>query len=46
MTAVAFLPIYLEKLDATQKGNGLMTYRGKPDLTTHADKAQRITPVE
>jgi hypothetical protein len=37
---------YLEKLDATQKGHALVVYRGKPDLTLHAEKASRVGPID
>ena len=35
---------YVEKLDATQKGNGSITYRGTPDVTRHAERAENVAP--
>ncbi len=35
---------YVEKLDATQKGNGSITYRGTPDVTRHAERVENVAP--
>lgn len=33
---------YLEKLDADQRGMAIITYRGTPAVTTHADRAENV----
>jgi hypothetical protein len=35
---------YVEKLDATQKGNGVISYRGTPDVTRHAERPANVGP--
>jgi len=35
---------YVEKLDITQAGAAMVTYRGKPDIKVNAERAQRVGP--
>ena len=35
---------YVEKLDATQKGNGSITYYGTPDVIRHAERVENVAP--
>jgi len=49
VTAIDFARVrlgHLEQLEVTQKGNAVVAYRGKPELTTHAERAQRVGPAD
>jgi hypothetical protein len=36
---------YSEKLDATQRGHGVILYRGTPDVTRHVERAANVAPI-
>jgi hypothetical protein len=36
---------YLEKLDATQTGRGVITYGGTPDVVRHVERAANVAPA-
>jgi hypothetical protein len=36
---------YVEKLDATQKGYGAVSYHGTPDVTRHAERPSNVAPA-